>query len=82
PTSEMDIVNYVKGSGSFGDRFVTLMRGATEEEAWNIASYHTAGGSTEELHEILLGQGPQSSLGFTEYTSNVNSADAASRRHF
>lgn len=39
-------------------------------------------GSTEELHEILLGQGPQSSLGFTEYTSNVNSADAASRRHF
>ncbi|WP_196763076.1 hypothetical protein, partial [Mycobacterium avium] len=59
PTSEMDIVNYVKGSGSFRDRFGTLMRGATEEEAWNIASYHTAGGSTEELHEILLGQGPQ-----------------------
>lgn len=78
----MEIVNYVKRAGDFGERLVTLMRGTTEEEAWNIARYHTAGGSTEELHEILLGQGPQSSLGFTEYTSNINSADAASRRHF
>lgn len=82
PTPEMEIVNYVKRAGNFGERLVTLMRGTTEEEAWNIARYHTAGGSTEELHEILLGQGPQSSLGFTEYTSNINSADAASRRHF
>ncbi|HBN7440428.1 TPA: cytotoxic necrotizing factor CNF2 [Escherichia coli] len=82
PTPEMEIINYVKRAGNFGERVVTLMRGTTEEEAWNIARYHTAGGSTEELNEILLGQGPQSSLGFTEYTSNINSADAASRRHF
>ncbi|EKN4209683.1 CNF1 family cytotoxic necrotizing factor [Yersinia ruckeri] len=82
PTSEMEVVNYANGTESSGEKVVTLMRGTTEEEAWNIANYQTAGGSNEELQEILLGQGSQSNLNFTEYTSNVNSADAASRRHF
>lgn len=54
----MDIVNYVKGSGSFGDRFVTLMRGATEEEAWNIASYHTAGGKYRRITRNFVRSGP------------------------
>ncbi|EEC7372061.1 cytotoxic necrotizing factor CNF3 [Escherichia coli] len=82
PTSEMDISYYSSNFSSFAENTVTLMRGATEEEAWNIAYYKTAGGSNKELEEIFIGGGPQANLSFTEYTSNIRSADAASRRHF
>lgn len=82
PTPEIDIRNYSTHFSRFSENTVTLMRGTTEEEAWNIASYKTAGGSNKELEEIFIGGGPQANLSFTEYTSNVRSADAASRGHF
>lgn len=82
PTSEMDIKYYFSHYSDFKERTVTLMRGTTEEEAWKIAAYKTAGGSNKELEEIFIGGGPQANLSFTEYTSSLNSADTASRRHF
>ncbi|MBB7655459.1 CNF1 family cytotoxic necrotizing factor [Escherichia coli] len=82
PTPEMEIRHYSSHFSRFAENTVTLMRGTTEEEAWNIASYKTAGGSNKELEEIFIGGGPQANLSFTEYTSNIRSADAASRRHF
>lgn len=82
PTPEMIIRHYSSYFSSFYEETVTLMRGTTEEEAWNIASYKTAGGSNKELEEIFIGGGPQANLSFTEYTSDIRSADATSRRHF
>ncbi|EHJ8767070.1 CNF1 family cytotoxic necrotizing factor, partial [Escherichia coli] len=82
PTPEVIVRHYSSYFSVFSERSVILMRGATEEDAWNIASYRTAGGSNKDLEEIFIGRGAQANLSFTEYTSDIRSADATSRRHF
>jgi len=82
PTSEMEMINFTHDRSKFAERDLILMRGTTEEEAWDIASYKTAGGSNEELEDISIEGNPQPNVSTTQYTSNYKSADAASRRHF
>ncbi|ENC0939504.1 CNF1 family cytotoxic necrotizing factor, partial [Escherichia coli] len=81
PTPEYEL-RYFFTKDIYKEQLVTLMKGTTEQEAWNIANYKTAGGVNEKLPEIFPGEGPQSRLGFTEYTTDINSADSSSRGHF
>ncbi|XPP88626.1 DUF4765 family protein (plasmid) [Photobacterium leiognathi subsp. mandapamensis] len=81
-TSEMEMIHFYNDRPKFVEQDLILMRGTTEEEAWNIASTKTAGGSNEALKDISIEGHPQPDVSTTVYTTDFKSADAASRRHF
>ncbi|MGR5115594.1 CNF1 family cytotoxic necrotizing factor [Photobacterium damselae] len=81
-TSEMEMMHFYNDRPKFVEQDLILMRGTTEEEAWNIASTKTAGGSNEALKDISIEGNPQTGVSTTAYTTDFKSADAASRRHF
>jgi len=82
PTSEMNINNFIDDRSQFAEQDLILMRGTTEEDAWNIANTKTAGGSDGELKDISIEANPQAGVSTTVYTTDYKSADVASRRHF